>query len=124
MPIPIADIVKISAPASAPAGAQVRVDVSIKNNSTNYMYLAITGVYDSAQLPCLQDYLYFNPLQTRVLSGLFTMPSKSVRVIVWSWYWDAGLNKWVFDQESYVDIALSVLKPAFAGFNISQYDRV
>jgi len=119
-----ADIVKISAPSSAPAGETVIVDASVKNISSSDKYLAVTGVYDSTLLTWQFDYLLVSPGQTVVMRGWFTMPSKKVRVTVSSWYWDG--SKWVLDDTVYVDIALTVVptKPEFAGFGISEYNRV
>jgi len=121
MPV-AADIIKIDAPSSAPVGETVIVDVSVKNISGVDRYIAVTGVYDSTSLTWQFDYLLVSPGQTVVMRGWFTMPSKKVRVTVSSWYWDG--SKWVSDDTGYVDIALTVLTPEFAGFGISEYNRV
>jgi len=122
----IADIVGISAPSSAPAGQQVIVDVSVKNISGVDQYIAVTGAYDATSPTWQFDYLLVAPGQTVVFRGWFTMPSKNVRVTVWSWYWDG--STWVYDDTAYVDIALTTVptQPEFkaGSFAISQYDRV
>ena len=122
MAIPIAQIIKIDAPSSAPAGSQVIVDVHLKNNSTGLRYLAVTGVYDSTQFPFQFDYLYVAPYETVVFRGWFTMPSKKVRVMVWSWYWD--VSNWVLDEEKYVDISLADLVPGFSELVITSFSKV
>ncbi len=118
----VADIVKIDAPASAPAGETVIVDVSVKNISGSDKYLAVTAVYDSTDIPFQFDYLLVSPGQTVIFRGWFTMPSKKVRVTAWSWYWDG--SKWVYDDAIYIDIDLYVLKSEFQGFGIREYNRV
>ena len=118
MPV-AADITKIVAPSSAPAGETVIVDVSVKNISSTDKYIAVTGVFDSTNLSWQFDYLLVSPGQTIVMRGWFTMPSKNVRVTAGGWYWDG--SKWVQDDTVYVDIALAVLTPEFAGFGITDY---
>ncbi len=118
----VADIVKIDAPASAPAGETVIVDVSVKNISGSDKYLAVTAVYDSTDIPFQFDYLLVSPGQTVIFRGWFTMPSKKVRVTAWSWYWDG--SKWVYDDAIYIDIDLYALKSEFQGFAINQYNKV
>jgi hypothetical protein len=121
MPI-VADIVKIDAPASAPAGETVIVDVSVKNISGSDKYLAVTAVYDSTNIPFQFDYLLVSPQQTVIFRGWFAMPSKSVRVTAWSWYWDG--STWVYDDTAYVDIALGAVTPQFRGFGIQDYSKI
>lgn len=118
----IADIVKISAPSSAPAGETVIVDVSVKNIGTTDYYIAVTGVYDSTLLSWQFDYLLVSPGQTIIMRGNFTMPSKNVRITVWSWSWDG--SKWVQDDTGYVDIALTVLTPEFSDFAVADYSAI
>jgi len=121
----IAEIVKVEAPASAAAGGQVIVDVHVKNLALapgGYNDIAVSGVYDSTQLPFQFDYLNVAPQETVVFRGWFTMSSKKVRVWVWSWYWDG--SKWVQDDEKYVDISLTELKPEFSDMKISNFIRV
>jgi hypothetical protein len=106
-----ADIVKIDAPSSAPAGQQVIVDVSVMNITGaidgigNDVYIAVTAVFDSTSIPFQFDYLLVAPFQTVVMRGWFTMPSKNVRVTAWSWYWDG--STWALDDTGYVDIAMA-----------------
>lgn len=120
MPV-AADITKIEAPSQALAGDQVIVDVSIKNISTSDKYLSVTGQFDSSSLPFQFDYLLVSPGQTVIFRGWFNMPSKSVKVTAWGWYWTG--TEWVLDDTVTKDISLSVLTPEFAGFGITEYNR-
>ncbi len=117
-----ADITKIDAPSSAPAGEQVTVDVSVKNISVSDQYIAVTAVYDSTSFPFQFDYLLVSPGQTVVFRGVFTMSSNSVRVTAWSWYWDG--SKWVQDDLMTRDIAVSVLNPQVSDFQILDFSKV
>ena len=117
-----ADIIKVDAPSSASAGEQVIVDVSVKNLSGSDQYLAVTGVYDSTSIPFQFDYLLVSPQQTVIFRGWFTMPSKNVRVTVWSFYWD-GTN-WVQDDQMTKDIALAVSTPQVSEFQILDFSKV
>jgi hypothetical protein len=127
MPI-AADIVKIDAPASAPAGQQVIVDVSVMNITGAIdgiggdVYIAVTAVYDSTSVPFQFDYLLVAPFQTVIMRGWFTMPSKSVRVTISCYYW--GGSTWVLDDTGYVDIALAELVPTISEFKILDYSKV
>ena len=123
MTIPIAQIIKVEAPASAPAGEYVIIDVHLKNNSTNYISLGVTGVYDSSLLSWQFGYLGFLPYETLIFRGWFTMPSKNVRLTIWSWYWDIGLADWVLDETEYVDISLTGLVPAFSEFAVASFQK-
>ena len=117
-----ADIIKIDAPSSAPAGEQVIVDVSVKNISGSDQYIAVTAVYDSTSFPFQFDYLLVSPGQTVVFRGVFTMSSNSVRVTAWSWYWDG--SKWVQDDLMTKDIALAVSTPQVSEFQILDFSKV
>ncbi len=117
-----ADITKIDAPSSAPAGGQVTVDVSVKNISVSDQYVAVTAVYDSTSFPFQFDYLLVSPGQTVVFRGVFTMPSNSVRVTALSWYWDG--SKWVQDDLMTKDIALAVSSPQVSEFQILDFSKV
>jgi hypothetical protein len=117
-----ADIVKIDAPSSASAGEQVIVDVSVKNISGSDQYLAVTGVFDSTSFPFQFDYLLVSPQQTVIFRGWFAMPSKSVRVTAWSWYWDG--SKWVQEGQVTKDIVLVTLTPQVSEFQIADFYKV
>jgi hypothetical protein len=117
-----ADIIKIDAPSSAAAGEQVIVDVSVKNISGSDQYIAVTAVYDSTSFPFQFDYLLVSPGQTVTFRGLFAMPSKNVRVTVWSFYWDG--SNWVQDDQMTKDIALVTLTPQVSEFQILDFSKV
>jgi hypothetical protein len=117
-----ADITKIDAPSSVPAGEQVIVDVSVKNISLSDQYIAVTAVYDSTSFPFQFDYLLVSPGQTVVFRGVFTMPSNNVRVTAWSWYWDG--SKWVQDDQMTKDITLAVSTPQVSEFKILDFSKV
>ncbi len=123
MTIPIAQIVNINAPASATPGDTVTVDVSVMNNSTQDMYLSITGIFDSTNLNWQFGYLLVSAGQTVIFRGTFTMPNSSVRLTIWGWYWDATLG-WVLDMTDYVDINLTALVPTISEFQILDYLKV
>jgi len=122
-----ADITKIDAPSSAPAGQQVIVDVSVMNVTGQIdgigrdMYIAVTAVYDSTSIPFQFDYLLVAPFQTVIMRGWFTMPSKNVKVTVSSWYWDG--STWVLDDQASVDIALAEVVPTFSEFTIASVSK-
>ncbi len=117
-----ADITKVDAPSSAPAGEQVTVDVSVKNISSSDQYLAVTAVYDSTSFPFQFDYLLVSPGQTVIFRGLFAMPSINVRVTAWSWSWDG--SNWVQDDQMTKDIALAVSTPQVSEFQILDFSKV
>ncbi len=117
-----ADIVKVEAPSGANAGDTVIADVSVKNISGSDQYIAVTAVFDSTSVPFQFDYLLVAPGQTVVFRGWFTMPSKQVRVTVWSWYWTGSV--WFLDDTAYVDVSLTQSVPAFSEFTIVDYKKV
>jgi hypothetical protein len=102
----IADIVNLSVPSSAEAYENVLVDVSVKNLDTNYRYIAVTGTFDSSGITFTFDYLLLEPGQTVIFRGVFTMPSKSVRVSVNSYYWDG--SQWIYEDSAYKDVSLEL----------------
>ena len=106
----VAKIVEVVAPASASAGETVLVDVKVKNLGLapgGYNYIIITGLleYDSTQIPFESDYRNVAPQETTVFQVSFTMPSRSVKMTVWIWYWDG--SKWVDDDIAYANISLA-----------------
>ena len=117
-----ADITKIDTPSSASPGEQVIVDVSVKNISASDRYLAITGVFDSTSIPFQFDYLLVAPGQTVIFRGWFTMPSKDMKVIAWSWYWDE--SEWVQDDQMTKEITEAVLTPQVSEFKIADFYKV
>ena len=92
----IADIVKIEAPASVPVGETVVVDVHVKNITSQYYDIKVTGTVDSIILSWQFDYLNVAPQETVVFKGWFTMPGGTVTVYVKTWYWDG--SQWRVDD--------------------------
>ena len=106
----VAKIVEVVAPASASAGETVLVDVKVKNLGLapgGYNYIIITGLleYDSTQIPFESDYRNVAPQETTVFQVSFTMPSKPVKLTVWSWYWTG--TAWAEDDRAEVNIGLA-----------------
>ena len=116
-----ADIIKIEAPSSAIVGATVIVDVSVKNIGASDWNLAVTAVFDSTSFPFQFDYLLVAPGQTVIFRGWFTMPSKNVKVTIWSWYWDG--SQWVQDDLSEKQISLDQATSEFGSIEITRYER-
>ena len=125
MPL-VADIVKVEAPSQAAAGDTVIIDVHVKNLAADYSYIAVTGLYDSNPVSFQFDYLNLAPQETIAFRGWFTMPSKNVRVQVWSWYWDG--NTWQVedrgDDYNYRDIGITELVAEFANVAITRYEKL
>ena len=122
----VADIVKVEAPSQAAAGDTVIVDVHVKNLAADYSYIAVTGSYDSNLVSFQFDYLDVGPQETVIFRGWFIMPSKKVRVHLWSWYWDG--NTWQIkdkgDDYEYRDISLTELMAEFSDMRISNFIKV
>ena len=116
-----ADITKIESPSSAVAGAAVTVDVSVKNIGASDQYLTVTAKFDSTVIPFQFDYLLVSPGQTVIFRGSFTMPSKSVTITAWSWYWES--NDWVQDDRDEKQISLSQMTSEFGSIAITRYER-
>ena len=121
----VAEITEIIAtPSPASPGQVVNVRAKAKNLGLapgGYNYIALTGVVDSAALPFTPDYQYADAQAVVEFDASFTMPAKKTRVTVYSWYWDFGINTWVFDDQKYIDIEVAELAPAISEFAISDY---
>ena len=116
-----ADIIKIEVPSSAIEGATVIVDVSVKNIASSDQYLAVTAVFDSTSFPFQFDYLLVSPGQTVIFRGSFTMPSKSVTITAWSWYWDG--SDWVQDDLYEKQVNMDQAISEFGSIEIIRYER-
>ncbi len=116
------DIVSIIAPSEAAPGAIVNIEAQVKNLGTFSFYIAVTDQQDGVDIAMTPDYASVDPGATYSFYGSFTMPSKSVRVYVWSFFWTG--TEWYQDDSAYVDIALAVLAPQFQGFGIEDYSTV
>ena len=119
------DIVNIIARASAKYGDKVDVTVKIKNLASYTIYIAATGHYNGVDIAFIPDYAAVGAGETYSFTKSFTMPNKSIRLHVWSWFWIG--TDWYQDDYEYVDIALSapaVPEPEFSGFAVSDYSTV
>lgn len=114
-----ADIVTVMAPQSALAGELVNIVVRVKNIGGYGFYAAVSGIYDTTEFYFSPDYQGIAPGETLYFSGSFTMPSKKVRVTVYSFFWTG--SEWYKDDEDYIDINLAGLVSAFSEFAISDY---
>ena len=125
MPL-VADIVKVEAPSQATAGDTVIIDVHVKNLAADHRYITVTGIYDSNPVTFQLEYLDATPQQTVIFRGWFTMPSKKVRVHMWSWYWDG--STWQVEDEgddyAYKDINITELVAEFANMAITKYEKL
>ena len=92
----VAKIVKIDAPASAPVGGTVVVDVHVKNISTKAYNIKATGTADGIAISWQFDYLNVLAQETVVFKGWFTFPGGTVTVYLKTWYHDG--TKWVVDD--------------------------
>ena len=122
----LAEITRIIAPASAEAGKRVDVEVRIRNNHYTHLYFAaIASVIDSGVNITLRfgnKSEEVGPFATVSFTDHFTMPDKTVRLWVWSFYWNG--TTWIEDDSKYIDIALEVTTPTFQGFAIGEYTKV
>ena len=100
------DIVEIIAPSEAAAGETVSVEVRVKNLHTAGIYITVTGLVDGVEL-------LFGSVSPVVGSGdihsyydSFVMPSNSVTLWAWSWYWGTD-GEWHQDDEASRAVALA-----------------
>jgi len=114
-------IVGILAPSEAPSGQVVNIEARVQNIGNFGFYIAVTAQQDGVDIAMTPDYAGVDPGAIQSFYGSFTMPNKSVRVSVWSFFWDG--TSWIQDDYAYVDIALKALVPSFRGFGISDYSK-
>ena len=115
-------ITEIVAPSSAVAGSSVSIVAKIKNLGTYAFYICASGKYDDTIFYLYPEYASVNAGATYSFSGSFTMPTKKVRVYVWSYFWTG--SAWYLDDTAYVDIDLAALTPAITQFQIVDYQKV
>jgi hypothetical protein len=117
------DIISIIAPAEATPGDRVNIEVRVKNIGDFGFYIAVTAQQDGVDIAMTPDYAGVDPGATYSFYGSFTMPNKSVRLSVWSFFWTG--TEWYQDDYEYKDIAVAVVgPPEFQGFAINQYNKV
>ena len=116
------EIVGIIAPSETASGAKVSIEAKVKNIWTKSFYIAVTGRYDGVDIAFKPDYANVGAGATYSFTSSFTMPNKSVKVDVWSFYWTG--TEWSQDDYRYVNIALKALpKSEFRGFGVNEYNK-
>jgi len=108
----------------SPAGATVVVAVRLKNISSQTLYLAVTGAYNSTQLIFSPAYYNTGPNQTAYFEANFVMPSKDIRIWAKGGYWDSYYGDWIFDSYVEKQLLLSTATPQFYDFRIAQYQKL
>ena len=114
-------IASIIAPSEAASGDLVSIEAQVKNIGAYGFYIAVTAQQDGVDISMSPDYAGVDPGAIQSFYGSFSMPNKSVRVSVWSFFWTG--TEWYQDDYAYVDIALKALVPSFRGFGISDYSK-
>ncbi|MBA7701881.1 hypothetical protein ES703_110628 [subsurface metagenome] len=104
------DIVSIIAPSEAAPGQTVDLQVKVKNLADYNIYISTSAKYDDTIFYLSPEYASVDAYATYTFYGSFTMPNKSVRVYVWSYYWTG--SEWYLDDSEYFDISLA---EAYAG---------
>jgi len=100
------EITQITAPPSATAGQSVTIEATVKNLHTANIYIAVTGLYDTAELRFTPEYAIVEPGANHTFRVSFTMPNHNVEVWAFSHYWTG--TDWYQDDQDSVDIALAV----------------
>jgi hypothetical protein len=118
----ITAITAVRAPAQAPASQQVTIEVDIVNITDSRNYLAATAQDAGVSFSVSPGYALVDAWAKYTSLITFTMPSRNLRVNIYSWWWDG--SKWVADDSGYVDIALGAVTPQFRGFGIADYSKV
>ena len=92
------DIIDIIMPDSAPAGATVDIEVHIRNTHSASIHINATGRVGT------EEGLQFGGEGVAVFAGSegvfhdsFIMPSQTVTLTIWSWFWSAS-GEWVQDD--------------------------
>lgn len=100
------DIVEIIAPSEAAAGETVSVEVRVKNLHTASIYITVTGSVDGVELHFGNVALVVGAGEIHSYYDSFVMPSNSVTLWVWSWYWGTD-SAWHQDDEASRAVALA-----------------
>jgi hypothetical protein len=106
----LTEIIDIIAPSSANAGDLIGVTVAVKNLSDDSLPISCaTALYDETPLDFIPEYLWVEAEEVVSFSASFTMPNKSIRLHVGSFYYTG--TEWVQDDYSYIDISLEGAPP-------------
>lgn len=110
------EITQIIIPSSAKAGDIVNVEVRVKNLYSSQIAITVTGDVHGTVFYFGGLYHRVNPGATQSFYDSFIMPSSSVRLYAWSYYWTIN-EEWCDppDDESYVDVALVEEEAALTG---------
>jgi hypothetical protein len=126
-----AEIVEIVAPASAAPGQRVDAVVRIKNKYSAPIGIMAVGVPEYPGSPSGEYITGLAPHEAWVntnagwvaeFTGHFIMPSTSVTIHIYSYYF--GGEFWHLDDEKTKVVNLSALAPAFSDFTITDYLKV
>lgn len=117
------EITNIVAPASAPSGSTVNVEVKIKNIWTNTVHIYCVAVADTTVR--FIDWLdaWVGPGQTKSFFGAFIMGGGDVTINARSFYEAANGALYSDDSKSKV-VKVAALTPEFSGFGIADYSSL
>ena len=101
------EIFEIIAPSSAVSGERVEVEASVENTHDERITVACAGKFDNIEIKPTTESLVLEPWAYYPFRFFFTMPSKSIRVHIWSYYWTG--TDWYQDDYRYIDISLAAV---------------
>ncbi len=117
------EIIEITAPSGAPFGAEVSIKAKVKNISDRFFFISVTGRYDGVDIAFKPDNFSIGPGGAWTFTSSFTMPNKSVKVDVWSYYYMYAV--WHQDDHDYVNIAREVIPSSeFSELTITRIRKV
>lgn len=112
-------ITEIIAPDNAVAGSIVRAEVHIKNIYSANIHIYCVAVLEESRFIDWLD-LWQSPGQTLWYAGSFTMPSKGVTIIAYSYY--MGVDGYLYlDDSKSKSVALAALVPTVTEFKLADY---
>ncbi len=119
------EIVKVEAPSEASYGDTVSINIYVRNNWTYRIFAIVTGGCDGVELFSTSHYI--DPGRQRIFGFSFTMPNKSVDLLIWAWYWTEdgwstspddeygpvkiGLAQWALLDSTTIAVAVSAPPP-------------
>lgn len=104
--------ISIDAPDSAPAGGGVGVAVRVRNTDLiSHHYIATSCAVDGQDLIYKEQ--WFAPGETKISTGFFYMPDKSVVISAATWRWE--FDHWVLDNSESQTVALEEVPEVYAG---------
>lgn len=123
-----AEIVEIVALDRATPDTVLTVEVKIKNTYSSTIGIMVGGALEYGVSPWprivfLSDQANVPAGETQSFQGLFTMPSSSVVIHAYSYYYGTD-GYWHFDDEKTKRVSLAELVSAFSQFEIRDYSVV